>query len=60
MTHDYAREARRRIMHMNVSMADLEVKSNKRGGGHNMGLPDDLFGESVGRELRSRGNPMLT
>lgn len=41
-------------MHMNASMGDLEVKG-KRGAGHNMNLSEDLFGESVGRELRSRG-----
>ncbi|TVY43616.1 COP9 signalosome complex subunit [Lachnellula occidentalis] len=52
ITDDYAREARRRIMHMNVSMGELEVKGKR---GHNMGLSDDLFGETVGRELRSRG-----
>jgi len=52
MTDDYTREARRRIMHMNVSMADLEVKGSKRGG-HLAGM-DDLFSEGMGRELRSR------
>lgn len=52
MTDDYAREARRRIMHMNISMSDLEVRGAKRGG--HLGGMDDLFGEGMGRELRSR------
>ncbi|TVY82137.1 COP9 signalosome complex subunit [Lachnellula suecica] len=56
VTDDYSREARRRIMHMNVNMADLEVKSTKsRGFGQGFGGSDDLYGEPVGRELRSRG-----
>lgn len=61
MTDDYTHEARRRIMHMNISMADLEVRGTKRRNEHNMNLSDDMFGEAMGRDLRSRGsiNPTM-
>lgn len=51
IANDYEREARNRLLHMNVALADLEVKGTKRNGM----LPsmDDGF-EMGGRELRTR------
>lgn len=52
---DYEREAMRRIQHMNIHAADLEIKSGRHGK-----LPggDDFYdvGFSSGRELRSGRN----
>ncbi|RDL40449.1 Winged helix DNA-binding protein [Venustampulla echinocandica] len=42
MAGDFEREARRRILRMNIGMADLEVKGLKRGGQH-PGAVDDFF-----------------
>lgn len=49
---DYEREAMRRVQHMNIHAADLEIKSKKLPGG------DDFFETSFGsgRELRSGRN----
>ncbi|KAH9222745.1 COP9 signalosome-like protein complex subunit 1 [Leptodontidium sp. 2 PMI_412] len=64
--NEYEREARRRIQHMNIHGADLEIKATKRNGmGMGMGSSggmDDFFdggfggggGGGGGRELRSR------
>ncbi|KAG0646976.1 COP9 signalosome complex subunit 1 [Hyphodiscus hymeniophilus] len=55
---EYEREARRRIQHMNIVSADLELKGGKARGSQmgQMGGMDDLFSEGMGggRELRSR------
>ena len=50
---DYEREARRRLLHMNIVAADLDIKVSKRGAGQQLGPMDELF--DGGRELRSRG-----
>ncbi|KAH6681976.1 COP9 signalosome-like protein complex subunit 1 [Halenospora varia] len=51
MAENYENEARRRILHMNISMVDLEVKNPKRPGGMNMaqmsGASDDFFQQGV-------------
>ncbi|KAH8752128.1 COP9 signalosome-like protein complex subunit 1 [Hyaloscypha sp. PMI_1271] len=48
---EYEREAHRRIQHMNIVAADLEIKGGKRVG---LAPIDDLFDD--GRQLRSRNS----
>ncbi|KAF4637910.1 hypothetical protein G7Y89_g172 [Cudoniella acicularis] len=45
MAENYEREARRRILHMNLSMADLEVRGPKRSGMSQ--AADDFFGNGA-------------
>lgn len=59
--NEYEKEARRRILHMNIVAADLEIKGGKRqqglGGMGGIGGVDDFFdqgGMIGGRELRPR------
>ncbi len=47
---EYEREARRRIQHMNIAAADLEIKGKR---GNQLGSMDNLYDH--GRDLRSRG-----
>jgi COP9 signalosome complex subunit 1 len=50
---EYEREARRRIQHMNIVAADIEIKGNKNRS--HLGAMDEFFADSIGsgRELRS-------
>jgi len=48
---EYEREARRRIQHMNIAGAELEIRSKRN---NNMGNSDDLSWGAATRELRSR------
>lgn len=52
--HEYEREARRRIQHMNIAGADLEVKSPKKNALSAFGGGDDWENSmGGGRTLRS-------
>ncbi|KAL2074596.1 hypothetical protein VTL71DRAFT_8374 [Oculimacula yallundae] len=57
---EYEREARRRIQHMNINGADLDIKATKRNdrgiGGMSGGGMDDFFDNSFGSGSAGGGN----